>query len=117
VLNDLSHQADEFRKSERRAIAVAAVGINWAEQYTSYEGRRVWRTDGKGKPHPFQEADKAEQRILATAKPRFDELIVLKFRASNRSPYPFEWKDAKATALEYEAALIRIAREYDRHFA
>ena len=116
VLNDLSHQVVEFRKSEKKAIAVAIVGINSAEQYTSYERERVWRTDGKTHPHPVQEAHKAELRLAAEAKPRFDELIILKFRASNEEPYPFEWSDADATALDYEAALIRISGEYDRRF-
>ena len=116
VLNDLSHQAAEFRKSERKAIAVAIIGINSAEHYTSYEGRRVWKTDGKEHPHPVQEAPKAELRITTEAKPRFDELLTLRFRAPNEKPYLFEWVNWDATSLEYEAALVRISREYDLRF-
>jgi hypothetical protein len=42
--------------------------------------------------------------------------LVLRYRASNAEPYPFEWVDLKSTELDYAAILTRIYREYDRRF-
>ena len=43
-------------------------------------------------------------------------LLVLRFRATNVSPFPFEWLDYAQTAKEYGALLVRLSREYDRRF-
>jgi len=58
---------------------------------------------------------------VAQAKPSFDELLILRYRATNAEPYPrfgypFSWADLKATELDYGAILTRISREYDRRF-
>jgi hypothetical protein len=53
---------------------------------------------------------------LIQAKPSFDEFLILRFRAPNVEPYPFEWLDLRATELDYGAILTRIAREYTRRF-
>jgi hypothetical protein len=37
-------------------------------------------------------------------------------RATNESPYPFEWVSQRENALEYGAALIRISNEYQKRF-
>jgi len=73
-------------------------------------------TDGKEYKHPFHEAKTAEVRLLEEAKPSFDEFLVLRFRATNLEPFPFEWVDLKDTELEYGAILTRISREYERRF-
>ena len=91
--------------------------MNNATTYTSYEGDREWPTDGKKHKHPFQEAAVAESRLLSDASAHFDEFQVLRFRATNVSPYPFEWLDYTQTAKEYGALLLRVSREYDRRFA
>jgi hypothetical protein len=90
---------------------------HFARSYTSYEGSREWPTDGKKHKHPVQEAAEAEKRLLAKAAPAFDEFQILPFRATNISPFPFEWLHYERTVKEYGALLVRISREYDRRFA
>lgn len=117
VIGDLITQVGHFKRGSGTPICVGIVGINHATSYTSYEGDRAWPTDGTAKyRHPVQEASEAESRLLIQAKPSLDEFLILRFRASNREPYPFEWLDLAATELDYGAILTRIAREYDRRF-
>jgi hypothetical protein len=92
------------------------VGINSALVCSSYEGDRVFITNGKRHKHPCQEAAEAEARLVAQAKPSFDEFLVLRYRATNTEPYDFGWVDLQVTALDYGAILTRISREYDRRF-
>jgi hypothetical protein len=42
--------------------------------------------------------------------------LILRYRATNAAPYPFEWVNREATELDYGAALTRISREYDKRF-
>jgi hypothetical protein len=116
VMGDLARQVAEFRKTGGDPICVGIVGINFASSYTSYEGQKAWPTDGKKHKHPMQEAAEAERRVRLYAAPLFDEFQILRFRASNIHPFPFEWCDYELTAKEYSALLIRLAREYDRRF-
>lgn len=115
VINDLRNQAAQFKKSGN-PICVAVVGINRASSYTSVEGDRPWPTDGKKHKHPIQEADEAEARIREQAANAFDELVILRFDATNVKPYPFAWADANQTIQAYEAALVRLSRAYDSRF-
>jgi hypothetical protein len=92
------------------------VGLNFAPSYTSYEGNVQWPTDGHKHKHPIQEASEAERRLISRARPSFDEFQILRFKATNVSPFPFEWLDYPETAKEYGALLIRLSREYDRRF-
>jgi hypothetical protein len=92
------------------------VGVNYAENYTSYEGDVAWPTDGKRHKHPIQEAQEAERRILQRAAPAFDEFLLLRFSATNVPPFPFAWSDLDKTRHEYSALLLRISREYDKRF-
>ena len=117
VQSDLTGQVAHFRKraGSRRPICVGLVGINYAEITTSYEGDRSYKTDGVKYKHPIQEAEQARLR-LETVREFFDEFIVLKFRAKNEDPFPFEWVNAKETQLEYGAALVRISNEYQGRF-
>jgi hypothetical protein len=82
---------------------------------TSYEGDRSYKTDGGVYKHPIQEAEQARAR-LAAVTPEYDEFLILKYRATNEPPYPFEWVNQRESALEYGAALIRISNEYQRRF-
>ena len=116
VIGDLIRQVEEFKKTGGQPICVGIVGVNYAASYTSYEGEREWPTDGRKHKHPFQEAPEAESRILAKAAPAFDELQILRFRATNIAPFPFEWADLTQTEKEYSALLVRLSREYDRRF-
>jgi hypothetical protein len=117
VIGDLVKQVGQFKRGAGNPICVGIVGINHAASYTSYEGKRAWPTDGTSHyRHPIQEASDAESRLLIQARPSFDEFLILRFRATNRRPYVFEWLDLLATELDYGAILTRISREYDRRF-
>jgi len=58
-----------------------------------------------------------ETKILGRAKARISMSQVLRFRATNVEPFPFEWVDYEETRLKYSAVLLRISREYERRFA
>jgi hypothetical protein len=116
VIGDLLRQVQEFRKTGGQPICVGIVGVNCAASYTSYEGERDWPTNGKKHKHPVQEAEEAEDRLKLRAAPSFDEFQVVRFRATNVAPFPFEWVDYDRTAKEYSATLVRLSREYDQRF-
>jgi hypothetical protein len=116
VIGDLIRQVDQFKKSGGTPICIAFVGVNHADQYTSYEKRRRYKTDGKKEKHPFQEAARAEELLIQKALTAFDEFQLLRFRATNVKPYPFDWVDLDKTTMEYGALLTRVSREYDRRF-
>lgn len=116
VIGDFTKQVVHFRRGAGSPICVGIVGINSAMVTTGYEGERAFTTDGKKHKHPYREAAEAEARLLAQAKPSFDEFLVLRYRASNVPPYPFEWVALQAAELDYGAILTRISREYDRRF-
>lgn len=117
VINDLPNQVVQFKRGGGNPICVAVVGINQAESTVGYEGDRSFPTTGRqGFLHPFQEAPEAERRLWAAAAPEFDEFLVLRFKASNAPPYPFEWVDYNETRLDYAAALSRIGAGYQQRF-
>ena len=117
VISDLTNQIAQFRRGRGNPICVAFVGINFSDEYVSFEGRKRWPTDGKKYKHPIQEAAQVEQRLTDRARSAFDEFQILRFRATNTKPFPFEWVDESKTRLEYSALLTRVSREYDRRFA
>lgn len=114
VISDLCRQAQHFKTKSPTAMPVGIVGINMANHYVSFERDRSYPTDGRQAPHPIQEAHEAERRLLERAEPCFDEFLVLPFRATNESPYPFEWVNPSATRDRYAAMLVRLLRSYDR---
>lgn len=114
VVSDLTKQVTHFQSKKGDPITVGIVGINWAEQYCSIEKDRLWPTDGKEYKHPIQEAADAERHLIERAAPAFDEFIILRFIASNQEPFGFQWKDAKASEMDYGAALARISNAYER---
>ena len=116
VTSDLVGQAQHFGRSGGNPIRVGIVGINHAAHCVSYEGTRVFATDGKKNKHPIQEAADAEARLLAVTANAFDELLILRFRATNESPYPFSWVNYRRTFMDYGAILTRISRTYDARF-
>lgn len=117
VQTDLINQVQEFNKGAGSPICVAVVGINCAEYAIGYEGTRATRTGTKeGGRHPFQEAEVAEERIRKAVDTKFDELIILRYKATNEDPYTFEWASYSDTFERYGAALTRISREYDTRF-
>jgi hypothetical protein len=116
VKSDLEKQIKEFHRKGGTPITVAIVGINQAEYCIGYEKDRVWRTDGKTHRHPCQEAAEAERRIVDELDGKFDELLILRYKATNEEPYPFEWVNLIETQRDYAAALTRISRKYDVRF-
>lgn len=117
VINDLRNQVTQFRRGGGKPICVGIVGINQADYCVSYEGDRTFRTTGHGSYlHPIQEAAEAEKRLRLEAAPVFDEFLVLRFRATNEAPFPFEWVSYKETRLDYAAALARIGGQYQERF-
>lgn len=117
VCSDLRNQANQFRSAGGQPITVAIVGINHAAKYQSFEGNRTYPTSGKsGRLHPVQEAREAEHRLRRDAEPAFDHFLLLRFKASNYEPFPFEWLNTSETKRDYGAILVRISAEYDRRF-
>ena len=117
VMNDLRNQAAQFKRGGGNPICIAVIGINQAEYTVGYEGDRPFPTTGHGGfLHPFQEAHEAERRLRVEAAPDFDEFLVLRFKATNAPPFPFEWVDFKETRLDYAAVLSRICARYQQRF-
>lgn len=116
VCTDLENQVAEFKKHGGHPVCVGIVGVNWSDSYTSYEGRKRYATDGKKYQHPIQEAERAERDLVERVKHKFDELITLRFRATNTRPFEFFWMDQAETEKQYGAALVRISREYESRF-
>lgn len=116
LTSDLCGQAKHFREKSDDSIRVGIVAINQSAVYTSYERERSYRTDGREYPHPSQEASEAERRLLDTARPCYDEFIVLPFSATNEAPYPFEWVNETRLRSEYSSVLLRLSRLYERRF-
>ncbi len=117
VINDLRNQVTQFRRGGGQPISVAVVGINCAAHTVGYEGDRPFPTTGSdGFLHPYQEAPEAERRLRAEAAPDFDEFLILRFKATNEPPYPFDWDAYNETRLDYAAALSRISARYQQRF-
>lgn len=117
VINDLRNQVVQFKRGGGNPICIAIIGINHAESTVGYEGDRPFPTTGRqGFLHPFQEAPEAERRLKAEVASDFDEFLVLRFKATNVPPYPFEWLDYNETRLDYAAALSRISARYQQRF-
>jgi hypothetical protein len=116
VMGDMKRQLDQFHKAAGNPICIGLVGINWADYTIGYEKDRSYRTDGKGNAHPVQEAAETERRMREELEAKFDALIFLRYKATNESPFPFEWKDLIGTQHDYSAILIRLSREYDTRF-
>ena len=117
VENDLRDQVKQFQTKANNPVCVGLVGINYAESYTSYEGDRSFSTDGSATyKHPAQEAPAVEARLSHALETTFDELLFLKYRATNEPPYPFKWVHPIGVRKDYAAALARISDTYDTRF-
>jgi hypothetical protein len=120
VKSDIKDQVLHFQRGAGNPLTVAIVGVNWADYTISYEGTRSYRTDGKLYEHPVQEAAEAEDRLQTEVAPKVDELIILRYKATNdpdtNPPYQFDWVSFIDTFQDYGAALIRLSREYDTRF-
>ena len=70
--------------------------------------------NGKKDKHPIQEAAAAEARLLSRIGAKFDEVLCLRFVATNVDPFAFAWVDAVATNRQYGAALVRLSALFER---
>ena len=113
VITDLNSQADTFRTQTKAAITVGIAGVNFAGEYTSYEAERVFAA----KYPPSRDAPEVVRKLRQLAAPAYDELLILRFKATNRAPFLFEWVNEQETTMEYNSALVRISNEYDDRFA
>ncbi|HSR53437.1 MAG TPA: hypothetical protein VLV83_21635 [Acidobacteriota bacterium] len=117
VCGDLLRQAKEFGRAGGQPIAVAIAGINHAAEYVSFEGNRSFPTTGRsGFLHPIQEAAKAEVHLREKVQPQLEHFLVLRFKATNIAPYPFEWVNQEQTVRDYGAMLVRVSAAYERSF-
>lgn len=117
VINDLRNQVSQFKRGGGNPICIGVIGINTAESTVSYEGDRPFPTTGQGGfLHPCQEAPEAERRLKSEVASEFDEFLILRFKATNVPPYPFEWASYNETRLDYAAALTRIGARHQQRF-
>lgn len=112
VINDLSKQATVFKARNPDAIAVGIVAVNFAPAYTGHEGDRQYAA----KKPPGREADDFARRIERAVGPHFDELLILRFQATNNPPYDFAWVNPTETEHLYGSVLVRVSAEYERRF-
>lgn len=112
VMGDLEKQAVVFRKLNPRAICVGVVGVNHADSYTGYEAKRVY----PARVPPGREAAEIVRRLDQNVRPHYDELLILRFRATNSPPYPFSWVNELETQGLYSSVLVRISSEYETRF-
>ena len=111
VISDLENFALRMKSLSRKCINVAVVGINQESDYAGHEGRRIFR-DRLREQEPTVVAAKLRERLLT----RYDELLILRFKATNQSPYPFAWVDAHRTELDHGAVLTRVGDLYQGRF-
>lgn len=116
VCTDLLNQVAQFKRHGGNPICVGIVGVNFAKSYTGYEGSRRYKTDGKSRRHPVQEAASAQRDLVDRVASKFDEFLILRFRAENVRPYGFAWIDQSETEKLYASALVRVSREYEIRF-
>ena len=111
VINDLAGFAQRMKGLTPACINVPIVGVNHESDYEGHEGERSFKHTLK-----TQEPTNVMSRLRGQLLDRYDELLVLPFRATNQLPYPFRWVDAKRVELGYGAALTRIGELYQRRF-
>lgn len=110
VVSDLHNFVGRMKRINERCINIAAVGINHEQEYVGYEGRRRFRGRLTAQ-EPTKVAAKLEE-----LRNEYDELLVLSFRASNQSPYPFSWVNDVRVDLDYGAVLRRVGVLYQERF-
>ena len=115
VIVDLVSSATSLKAKSSRAITVAIAAVNFSEKYTGIEGTREFPVD-RTPARAAQEAEETSRRLDAQVGPAFDEFLLLKFKATNRPPYPFGWLNVDSVRADYGAALVRIAHLYEQRF-
>lgn len=112
VINDLTKQANIFKTHNPQALRLAIVGVNYASTYTGYEGDRQFIA----KSPPAREASDFAARLERLVAPHYNELLLIRFRATNNPPYLFEWVDLSETEQLYGSILVRLSAQYEQRF-
>jgi hypothetical protein len=118
VVNDLEKQVANWKAVAPRVVSLAVVGINRAPFTVGYERDRAFKTDGRANKHPIQEADAAEADVVQRIVERriYDEVLILRYAATNENPFQFAWASESATKQAYAAALIRLSNAIQQRF-
>ena len=111
VISDLDNFALRMKTLNRKCINVAIIGINHESDYVGREGKRTFKHTLRE-----QEPTTVREKISRDLGERYDEVLVLKFKATNQKPYPFRWLDPQAVDLDYGAALTRVGERYQERF-
>lgn len=112
VTTALDNQARKFRHHGGGVLTLALVGLNYADEYTGYEGKREYVAETP----PKKEAPEVARRLDESIRPLYDEYLLIPFRATNRPPYEFSFVNREKTELEYQSALLRISNEFERRW-
>lgn len=115
VLTDLTGSAATLKEKSAQAITVGFAAVNYSERWTGMEGTRSFPVERTPK-RALEASEETSRRLLQVARPAFDEFVLLKFKATNQEPLPFSWMNAKGTAADYGAAVVRIADLYEKRF-
>jgi hypothetical protein len=112
VISDLERFVDRMKSLNQRCLNVAVVGVNYESDYVGWEGERPYR-------HKLtsNEPEIVSARLTEALLNRYDELLILRFRATNQPAYPFDWLHPKQVDLDYGAALTRIGELYQGRFS
>jgi hypothetical protein len=110
VVSDLENFVRRMNELNRNCINLAVVGINHETNYVGHEGERSFRHLLRANEPKMVHA---KLKILLES---YDEVLVLRFRATNQEPYPFRWLSDKEVNLDYGAVLTRIGEAYQRRF-
>src|SRR5574341_1276501 len=86
VISDLDNFGLRMKSLSPKCINVAIVGVNEESDYVGHEGRRAFKHKLRSQ-EPLQVIAKVREHLLD----RYDELLVMRFRATNQTPYPFDW--------------------------
>lgn len=111
VINDLAGFSDRMKSLSPACINLAVVGVNHESDYEGHEGDRSYKHKLK-KQEPINVMAKLKEELLG----RYDELLVLAFRATNQPPYPFRWIEPRRVELDYGAGLTRVGELFQRRF-
>lgn len=111
VISDLENFALRMKSLSPQCINVAVVGVNEESDYVGHEGERAFR-DRLREQEPTLVVAKLREHLLS----RYDELLTVRFKATNQPSYPFAWLDARQTELDYGAVLTRVGDLYQRRF-
>ena len=115
VVNDLEKQVRNWQRASDSPTTLAIIGINHADYTIGYEGDREYRTDGRANKHPCDEAPAAESHIVerVVAARIYDEVLILRYAATNDPPFPFSWLSQRSTEQAYRATLLRLSQRID----